>query len=69
MITTFLHFLGTLFAVAAIGCAVIAVVNFISVCAFPKSMEDEAWPYAKKCYIFLGLMILFIVIGALLMTI
>ena len=69
MITTFLHFLGILFAVAAIGCAVGAVVNLISTCTFPKNMVDEAWPYAKKCYIFLGLMILFIVIGALLMTI
>ena len=66
---TFLHFLGILFGVAAIGCAVGAVVNLVSACTFPKDMFDEAWPYAKKCYIFLGLALLFIVIGALLMTI
>ena len=65
----FLHFLGSLFGVAAIGCAAGAVVNLVSACTFPKSMADEAWPYAKKSYIFLGLMLLFIVIGALLMTI
>lgn len=66
---TFLHSLGTLFGVIAIGFAVGAVVNLVSACTFPKSMVDEAWPYAKKCYIFLGLMLLSIVIGALLMTI
>ena len=66
MIIAFLHFLGILFGVAAIGCAVIAVVNLISACAFPKSMSDEAWPYAKKAYIFLGLALLSMVIGILL---
>jgi hypothetical protein len=69
MITTILHFLGILFGVGAIGCAALAVMNMLMAIAFPKSMTDEAWPYAKKCYIFLGLMILSIVIGALLMTI
>ena len=66
---TFLHFLGTLFGVVAIVWAVAAVVNLVSACTFPKSMADEAWPYAKKYYIFLGLMLLFIVIGTLLMAI
>ena len=66
---TFLHFLGSLFGVAVIGCAVGAVVNLVSACTFPKSMVDKAWPYAKKFYIFLGLMFLFIIIGILLMTI
>ena len=65
---TFLHSLGNLFGVIAIGFAVVAVVNLISACTFPKSMVDEAWPYAKRCYIFLGLMLLFIVIGGFLMT-
>lgn len=65
----FLHFLGILFGVTAIGCAVGAVVNLVNACTFPKSMIDEAWPYVKKCYIFLGLTILFIVIGVLLMAI
>jgi len=65
---TFLHSLGSLFGVAAIGCAFGAVVNLITACTFPKSMADEAWPYAKKCYIFLGLMLLFVVIGILLST-
>ena len=68
MITTFLHFLGILFGVAAIGCAVIAVHNMLSAVVFPKSMEDEAWPYAKRFYIFLGLGILFMVIGGFLTT-
>ena len=62
----FLQFLEALFRATAIGCAACAVINLISSYAFPKSMEDEAWPYVKKSYIFLGLMILFIVIGVLL---
>ena len=62
----FLHFLGILFGVAAIGCAVIAVYNMLSALAFPKSMSDKAWPYAKKSYIFLGLTLLFMVVGSLL---
>ena len=62
----FLQFLEALFRATAIGCAVCAVINLISAYAFPKSMEDEAWPYVKKSYIFLGLMILFMVIGVLL---
>ena len=65
----FLHFLGTLFGIAAIGCAVVAVINMLSAVAFPDSMADEAWPYTKKAYIFLGLMILSIVICALLLLI
>ena len=69
MITTILHFLGILFGVAGIGCAALAVMNMLMATAFPKSMADEAWPYAKKTYIFLGLTILFIVIGVLLSTI
>lgn len=69
MITTILHFLGILFGVAGIGCAAGAVINMLIATAFPKSMADEAWPYAKKTYIFLGLTILFIVIGVLLSTI
>ena len=69
MITTILHFLGILFGVGAIGCAALAVMNMLMATAFPKSMTDEAWPYAKKTYIFLGLTILFIVIGVLLSTI
>ena len=68
MITTFLHFLGILFGVAAIGCAVIAVHNMLSAVAFPKSMKDEAWSYTKKSYIFLGLVILFLVTGGILAT-
>ena len=62
----FLQFLEALFGAAAIGCAACAVINLISAYAFPKSMEDEAWPYVKKSYIFLGLMLLFMVIGVLL---
>ena len=62
----FLQFLEALFEAAAIGCAVCAVINLISAYAFPKSMEDKAWPYVKKSYIFLGLMILFMVIAVLL---
>ena len=42
MITIFLHFLGVLFGVIAIGFAVIAVHNMLSSLAFPKSMKDEA---------------------------
>ena len=61
-------FLGVLFGVAAIGCAVIAVHNMLSAVAFPKSIEDEVWPYTKKSYIFLGLVILFVVIGGILAT-
>ena len=69
MITTILHFLGILCGVAGIGCAAAAVMNMLIATAIPKSMTDEAWPYAKKTYIFLGLTILFIVIGVLLTTI
>lgn len=65
----FLHFLGILFGVAAIGCAALAVHNMLLAIALPQSMNDEAWPYAKKFYIFLGLGLLFIIIGALLTTI
>lgn len=65
---TFLHFLGVLFSVAALACAVAAVMNMLIATGFPKDMIDEAWPYAKKMYIFLGLMILFIVIGFFLNT-
>lgn len=65
---TFLHFLGVLFGVAAIACAVAAVMYMLIATAFPKDMIDEAWPYAKKMYMFLGLMILFIVIGFFLNT-
>ncbi len=66
---TFLHFLGSLFGVAAIGCAVVAVMNMLRALAFPKDMINDAWPYTKKAYIFLGLMILSIVICALLLLI
>ena len=62
----FLHFLGILFGIVALGCAVIAVYNMLSALAFPKSMVDEAWPYAKKSYIFLGLTLLFMAVGSLL---
>ena len=62
----FLQFLEALFGVAAIGCAACAVINLISSYAFPKSMEDKAWPYVKKSYIFLGLTLLFMVICVLL---
>lgn len=65
---TFLHFLGILFGVAALACAVAAVINMLIATAFPKSMIEDAWPYAKKMYLFLGLMILFIVIGYFLNT-
>jgi hypothetical protein len=65
---TLLHFLGIIFSVSALACAVAAVMNMLIATAFPKSMIDEAWPYAKKMYIFLGLMILFIVIGFFLNT-
>lgn len=68
MITIFLHFLGVLFGVGAIGFAVIAVHNMLSAVAFPKSMKDDAWPYVKKSYIFLGLTFLLLVIGVLLGT-
>jgi hypothetical protein len=63
MITSFLHFLGIFFGVAGIGCAAGAVMNMLTVLSFPKSMDDEAWFYAKKSYIFLGFTILFVVIG------
>lgn len=62
----FLQFLEALFGATAIGCAACGVINLISAYAFPKSMEDEAWPYVKKSYIFLGLTILFMVICVLL---
>lgn len=62
----FLHILEVLFGVAAIGCAIGAVINMHIAIIFPKSMKNAAWSYAKKAYIFLGLMILFIVIGVLL---
>ena len=66
----FLHFLGILFGVAAIGCAVAAVINMRISISFPDSMADDVWrPYAKKAYIFLGLTILFIAVGLLLSTI
>lgn len=68
MITTFLHSLSVLLGVAGIGCAVGAVINMLMAIAFPESMEDEAWFYAKKSYIFLGFTILFIVIGVFLNT-
>ena len=60
------QFSENLVAAAAIGCIACAVINLISAYAFPKSMEDEAWPYVKKSYIFLGLTLLFMVIGVLL---
>lgn len=69
MITTFLHVLGAIFGVAAIACCVAAVINMLIATAFPKSMIDEAWPYAKKMYIFLGLMIVFIAVCMLLTSI
>lgn len=69
MITTLLHVLGTIFGVVAIACSVAAVMNMLIATAFPKSMIDEAWPYAKKTYIFLGLGIVFIVVGVLLTSI
>ena len=56
----FLHSLGVLFGVAAIAFAVAAVVNSVSASVYPKYMADEAWPYAKKAYKFLGLALLFI---------
>lgn len=56
---TFLHLLGVVFMVAALACAVAAVMNMLIAIAFPKNMKDEALPYAKKMFIFLGLMILF----------
>jgi hypothetical protein len=68
MITTILHFLGILFGVAGIGCAVGAVTNMLIATSFPEDMIDDSWPYAKKTYIFLGLMILFIVVGHFLNT-
>lgn len=68
MFTTFLHFLGILFGVTAICMALAAVMNMLMAIALPESMDDEAWPYAKKSYIFLGLMILFVVISILLTT-
>ena len=58
----FLQFLEALFRATAIGCAACAVINLISSYAFPKSMEDKAWPYVKKSYIFLGLTLLFMLI-------
>lgn len=64
----FLHLLGVLFLVAALACAIAAVMNMLIATAFPKDMIDEAWSYAKKMYIFLGLMLLFIVIGYFLNT-
>lgn len=64
----FLHLLGVLFGVAGIACAVAAVMNMLIATAFPKDMIEDAWPYAKKVYIFLGLMLLFIVIGFFLNT-
>ena len=68
MITTILHFLGVLFSVAAIGCAVVAVINMLTAISFPVSMSDEARPYAKKSYIFIGLTLLLLIIGFLLGT-
>lgn len=68
MITSFLHFLGIFFGVAGIGCAVGAVMNMFTALVFPKNMDDEAWFYAKKSYIFLGFTILFIVVGYFLNT-
>ena len=65
---TFLHLLGVLFGVAALACAVAAVMYMLIATAFPKDMIEDAWPYAKKMYIFLGLMLLFIVIGFFLNT-
>lgn len=38
----FLHFLGILFGVAAIGCAAGAVINMFIATSFPKDMLDEA---------------------------
>ena len=61
-----LHFLEALFGAVAIWCAACAVINLNRAYAFPKNMEDEAWPYVKKSYIFLGLTLLFMVIGVLL---
>ena len=53
-----LHFLSALFGVAGIIFAVFADVNLVTACTYPKDMTDEAWPYAKKAYIFLGLMLI-----------
>lgn len=39
---TFLHFLGILFGVAGIACAVAAVMYMLIATAFPKDMIDEA---------------------------
>lgn len=69
MITALLHVLGSIFGVTGIACAVAAVMNMLIATAFPKSMIDEAWPYAKKTYIFLGLMMVCIVVGVLLTSI
>lgn len=68
MITTFLHFLGVLFGIAAIGCAVGAVTNMLIARTFTDDMCEEAWIYVKKTYIFLGLTSLLLVIGYFLNT-
>ena len=59
----FLHILSTIFGVAGITFAVFAVVNLVTACAYPKDMTDEALPYAKKAYIFLGLVLISLVFG------
>jgi hypothetical protein len=68
MITTILHFLGILFGVAGIGCAVGAVTNMLIARTFTDDMCEDAWPYVKKTYIFLGLTSLLLVIGYFLNT-
>ena len=60
--TEFLHFIVALSGVAGIAFAVFAVINLVSACTFPDDMKDEAWPYAKKAYKFLGLMMLSLVL-------
>ena len=62
----FLHFIGVLFGVAGIVFAVFAVGNLLSACMFPKDMVEQAWPYAKKAYIFLGLVVLSLVLACVL---
>jgi hypothetical protein len=58
----FLHSIRVLFGVAGIVFAAFAVVNLVSACMFPKDMVEQAWPYAKKAYIFLGLVMLSLVL-------
>jgi len=62
--TQFIHFIGILFLISGFPLAFAAIFNHINAMRYPKDMFDDAWPYVKKAYIYLGIMILCLTIGS-----